>query len=853
MSWLRQTTRKGLAAGLALSLLLPGVVLAQPPQPARPGQPAPADAPSAPLITPEMREALRRGSVTLNYENLDIRLLARLMAEFTGRNIVLDQNVQGKITVVSSNPVGPDQAWQIFRIALERYNFGVVESNGITQIMPLKDIRKYAPVMKNPTSIRSGMSVGVIILKNADVNTMQNALKPLLSELGELQPYPPAKALVVTDRAPMVERIAATARHLDQAQMEALVSVNFPKYAEAAEIAPILEELINPPGGAAAGAGGTPERRTVVRAFVPSNAVLIYGDAANIAKVKAMLARIDVPEAAPEDVQDPRFYVIALQNAKAEDVAAILSEMLSEKADLQAQRLENNPRLARQQRANANSGQTATPDANSASGARPNEGSPDGRGQNTPFVSSKVAADIETNSLVFYISPSQFVEVEALVKKLDAPRKQVLVTAVVAEVTLGRVLQTGANFQALTAGGLLSTFNGGVSEEGLLSFLASGNFVVGAAGAGTRTINVNGRDVNVPELFGFLSAEKNNSDFNLISAPRVLTEDHKQAEINVGNVVPFPTGAQFNAFGQPTVTYDYRDVGIKMLVTPHVSQSDTIKLEIEQEIQEVTDFLEQNLGGTGFTVPLISNRNVKTTITVRDGQTLMIGGLISKRTTETLRKVPILGDIPLIQNLFRELRKEEAKTTLFISLTPHIVAVPEEIDRIDRPYRKYLEGDRDPSDSQVERRPNRPGFSSPYQQSDGSIDLSGESDPKPGGKSKVAASGKSSTSSTVIGLDGFRLLDPALKGRPSRSTVVVHNEGKRSEELVVIATIRHPDGTRREVRADAVTLKGGAEREVNLPPIEFNSGPGVYEVDLAVWENEQLRGRLRLPEKVEVR
>lgn len=851
MSWLRQTSRRGLAASLALSFLLPGAAFAQPPQPARPGQPAPSDAPVAPLITPEMRNALRSGSVTLNYENLDIRLLARLMAEFTGRNIVLDQNVQGKITVVSSNPVNPDQAWQIFRIALERYNYGVVESNGITQVMPLKDIRKYAPVLKNPTQIRSGMSVGVILLKNADVNVMQNALKPLLSELGELQPYPPAKAIVVTDRAPMVERVAATARHLDQAQSDTLVSVNFPKYAEAAEIAPILEELINPAGAAAGQGAAGSERRTVVRAFEPSNAVLIYGDAANIAKVKAMLARIDVPEAAPEDVQDPRFYVIALQNAKAEDVAAILSEMLTEKADLQAQRLENNPRLARQQRANANgaaAGATgATPDANSAAGA---SGTADSKGQSVPFVSSKVAADVETNSLVFYISPSQFVEVEALVKKLDAPRKQVLVTAVVAEVTLGRVLQTGANFQALGAGGLLSTFNGGVSEEGLLSFLASGNFVVGAAGSGTRTINVNGRDVNVPELFGFISAEKNNSDFNLISAPRVLTEDHKEAEINVGNVVPFPTGAQFNAFGQPTVTYDYRDVGIKMLVTPHVSQSDTIKLEIEQEIQEVTDFLEQNLGGTGFTVPLISNRNVKTTITVRDGQTLMIGGLISKRTTETLRKVPILGDIPLIQNLFRELRKEEAKTTLFISLTPHIVAVPEEIDRIDRPYREFLEGDRDPSDSQVERRPNRPGFSSPYQQADGTIDLSGVPDPK----SKGAAGAKSTSASTdVIGLDGFRLLDPAVKGRPTRSSVLLRNQGQRSEELVVIGTIRHPDGTRREVRADAVNLRPGAEKQVNLPPIEFDSGPGTYEVDLAVWENEQLRGRLRLPEKVEIR
>jgi general secretion pathway protein D len=831
MGFMRQTQRFT-ALVLGLLFLFPGGVLAQPPQqpPANGGTPAPA----GPLMNEATRQQLRSGMVTLNYENLDIRLLARLMAEFTGRNIVLDQNVQGKITVISSAPVNPDQAWQIFRIALERYGMGVVEANGVSQVIPLKDIRKYAPVLKNPSTIRSGMSVGVLVFQNADVNLMQNSLRPLLSDLGEIQAYLPGKALVVTDRAPMVERIAATARYLDQAHADTMVSVNFPKFAEATEIAPILEELINPPG--------LPnEKRTVVRAFEPSNAVMIYGEAANIAKVKSMLARIDVEEAAPEDVQEPRFYVIALQNAKAEDVAAILSEMLTEKADLQQQRLENNPRLARQQRAASN---TAAPDANTA--PKVDAEGDTAPGEDVPFVSSKVAADIETNSLVFYLSPSQFLEVEALVQKLDAPRKQILVTAVVAEVTLGRLLETGANFQILTPGGVISAFNGGVSEEGLLSFLASGNFFVGASGSGTRTININGRDVNVPEAFGFIKAEQNNSDFNLISAPRVLTEDHKQAEINVGNVVPFPTGAQFNAFGQPTVTYDYRDVGIKMLVTPHVSQSDTIKLEIEQEVQEVTDFLEQNLGGTGFTVPLISNRNVKTTITVRDGQTLMIGGLISKRTTETLRKVPILGDIPLIQNLFRELRKEEAKTTLFISLTPHIVATPDEIERIDRPYRKYLEGDRDPADAQVEKRPGRAEFRSPYEKSeDGSIDLSTQQTSRSSSPSRNSGGG--------MVLEGFRLLETPVLNGDSRSCVTVGNSTVDSEELVVIGTVRHPDGSRRELRADAIVVPAGGEAEVTLPSIEFDSGPGVYEVDLAVWKDDQLRGRLRLPERIEVK
>ena len=820
---------------LGVCLLMQGA-LAQPPQP-----PPPPET----LINDQMREILRSGTVTLNYENLDIRLLGRVMAELTGRNIVYDQNVQGRITVVSSEPVGPEQAWQIFRIALEKYGFGVVESNGITQILPLKDIRKYAPVVKNPTTIQSGMSVGVLVFENADVNLMQNALRPLLSDIGEIQPYLPGRAIIVTDRAPMVERIAETARYLDKAHTDSLVSTNFPKYAEATEIAPILEELMNPPG--------IPnDQRTVVRAFEPSNAVLIYGNENQIKKVKAMLARVDVPEAAPEDVQEPRFYVIPLQNASAEDVAAILSEMLSEKADLQQQRLQNNPRLARQQRGNNPDGNRGAADASTA------ETTPDtaATGEKQPFVSSVVSADVETNSLIFYVSPGEYTEIAALVEKLDAPRKQVLVTAVVAEVSLGRLLETGASFQALTPGGLLSTFRGGVTEEGLLSFLASGNFVIGAAGTGTRTIDVNGREVEVPELFGFISAEKQNSDFNLISAPRILTEDHKEAEINVGNVVPFPTGAQFNAFGQPTVTYDYRDVGIKLLVTPHVSQSDTIKLEIEQEIQEVTDFLEQNLGGTGFTVPLISNRDVRTTITVRDGQTLMIGGLISKRTTKTLRKVPILGDIPLIQNLFRELREEEAKTTLFISLTPHIVDVPSEIERIDRPYREFLEGDRTPSDHQVEKRPDREAFTSPYTK-EGGLDLTEAPAPKAIRKSdgdnvrvlKVDAPPEQKG----VFLSDLKFTRPPRKGGQARPSVRLTNSESASKELVIIGTVTRPDGSKRELRADAVVLKPGDAREVLLPPVSFKSGAGVYELDLAVWEGDTVRSRLTAPEKIDLK
>ncbi|MCA9793688.1 MAG: type II secretion system secretin GspD [Candidatus Eremiobacteraeota bacterium] len=803
--------------------LLP--VAAQPPGPP----------PKQPRLLEGKAETLRNGKILLNYEDVDIRLMGRLMAELTGRNVVFDQNVQGKLTVLSAREVTPEEAWQIFKVALERYGFGVYERAGFTQVVPLKDARMQSPVLVNPKGgIPTDMALAVLLFKNADVNILQNTIRPLLSEVGQVQPYQPGQALIIVDKAPIVKQVASIARTIDVAHPEMHTSVVYPKYARAEQLVPVIDQLLNRPGI-------TNEARVQVRAFEAANAVVTQGTKQQILEVKRLLSRLDIPSAAPEDVQEPKFYVYQLQHAQAEDVAKILSEMLSEKQALQEQRLRENPQALRQQAAAQPNG--AAPDAANPNGAAPNTATGTA-GEKVPFVSAKVASDPETNSLILYVSPSQYDEVAGLVKVLDAPRRQVLVTAVVAEVTLNRVLETGAAFQVLTNGGVVSTFKGGLSEEGLLSYLASGNFILGAVGSGSRTINVNGRDVDVPELFAFLSGQKNNSDFNLISAPRIMTEDHKEAEMNVGNVVPFATGAQFNNFGQPTITYDYRDVGIKMKVTPHVSQSDSIRLELDQEIQEVTDFLQQDLGGFGYVVPLISNRNVKTTVTVKDGQTLLIGGLISKRTTETMTKVPLLGDIPLIQNFFRELRKEEAKTTLFIALTPHIVERPDEIKRLDRPYQKFLKGDQNPRDHQPEVRETeqKEDFVSPY-----------DSAPAPPPvRLRPDDNGSMEQSNAGVQLISLRMAAPPMAGEQSHPVVTLRNGSGRGLELVLIGTVRAPDGTRTELKSDSIRLTSGQSREVSLPPYEFG-GKGVYEFDVSAWEREDLVGRLPLPQKVQLK
>ncbi len=287
---------------------------------------------------------------------------------------------------------------------------------------------------------------------------------------------------------------------------------------------------------------------------------------------------------------------------------------------------------------------------------------------------------------------------------MDAERSQVQISAIVAEVSLKRAAELGIGWQALTSGGVIGSYKGGLTEEGLLNVLAGGNFVAGVVGGNTRTITVSNQSVDVPEFFAYLSALNSSNDFNLISAPRVLTQDNKKATINVGQVVPFATGGKLDAYGSPTVTFDYREVGIKLEVTPHMSRTGKIRMEVKQEIQEVTEYLDQEMAGVKFSAPVVSNRSVDTTVTIPDGKTLLIGGLISKRTSDQVKGVPILKDLPLLGWLFRDKSTDDQKTSIFISLTPKIVDLDETVDVNDSAISPYLDGIGEAGDQNYENR-----------------------------------------------------------------------------------------------------------------------------------------------------
>ena len=729
-------------------------------------------------------------------------MLARIVSELTGRTVVLDEGISGKVTLLASSQMTADELWEVFAAVLNKNGFGLRQSGDVYQVMPLADVRR---------DLRNGSLA--LILREGDATQLLTAIRPLLSDPNSAQVYGPGKSLVLIDTPQVLQQVVRLARAIDRATPRVKVETIFLQYAEAEKMAPLLQQVLPRttilPG----------QMQPLVVAFTPTNALLIQATPEHMAEIRKTVSELDIPKATPLTVEKPRYFVYKLQQGKAEDVAKVVQDLLTERKRAQD---EEEARRGRQA-AGAGAPAASTPPATSNSspaGAFPTAPIPTpqtttGPGGTTStqlvYVGARVGADPDINAVLVYISPSEYPSIRSLLSSLDRKRKQILVHCMVAEVSLSDLLESGARLQLFDGSGPAASFNGGVTEEGLLSFLTAGQFLLGATGPANRTINIAGREVSVPGFFAFISANRQKRDFELLSSPRLVATDHKKAEMKVGNVVPFATGARFSQIGQPVITYDYKDVGIKLEFTPHISQSKTIRLEFEQEIQEVTEFLQQNLGGFGYVIPLISNRRVKTDVNLRDGETLLIGGLISKRTTETIHKVPILGDIPLIQNLFRDLRKEEKKTSLFIAITPYIVNSPEEISRIDAAYSQFMASEGLPSQAQWEPRNTQVG-----PQAVGDPYAANAQDPRP-----------------MLLMEPLRMEPPTLRDRLRQGRVQMRNQDSKVEaEVELHMLVTRPDKTVEDIGLPSVRLSPGETRDVPLEPYPFPDLTGNYRFEV---------------------
>ncbi|MBI2347012.1 MAG: type II secretion system secretin GspD [Deltaproteobacteria bacterium] len=590
-------------------------------------------------------------SVYLNVQDGEIRDIIKQISKATGRNFIIDDKVKGKITIISEKPMTREEAYQTFLSALEVTGFTIVKGPaGILKVVALRDAAtKPIPTHVDTTPVTDSFVTRLIKLENISALEMANAIKPLISKDGNLFAYPATNTLIITDGGSNIDRLMKIVKELDQEGPQQVLEIIPIRNANAKDIASMVNNLFEQAEkGKPRPKAGEPEEIEEVSKIIPddrTNSLIVLASKRAIEKVREIIGRLD--QKLPEE---GKLHVYYLKYAKAKTLAETLGNLTS------------------------GSGAKAGPAAGGTGAAA------------APKIAEleggvKVGYDEATNALLITASAKDFKTlVERVISKLDVLRRQVYLEAVVMELRInkdrqlgisahggagGNVIGFGQSFGALPA--LQGTFlSGGASAPALLGGLISGRTVgvqvIDPATGGQKT-------VTIPAFSAFLSALSSYGDANVISTPNLLTLDNEEAQIEVRRElpVPGPQNIQANTIiaGQPT----YEKAGLLMKIKPQIGYGDTVNLAIEQEL---SNFGEDKIINNN-PVPTRIKRTVKTAVTCQDGQTVVLGGLMEDQLRNTKRKVPLLGDIPILGLLFQQSTRTIEKTNLLIFITPHIV------------------------------------------------------------------------------------------------------------------------------------------------------------------------------------
>lgn len=601
------------------------------------------------------------GEVVVNMRGAEIRSVAEQVSRITGRTLILDPSVSGTVNVISAEPLNPDGVWDLFLSVLRVHGYAAIRSGSSWRIVPQAAVIQSGSGVDLRRARSQDVVTRLIRLRNLAPDQAVRVLRPLVASFGSLEAINAPPAIVVTDYAENVRRIELLAQALDAGSGQTFESLTL-RYASAVDVGQSITALL----GANAEAGG-------VRVAVDerSNLVLVRGDANDIREARAVAEALDVPGGTA-----PITRVVRLSHADAESITEVLRGILG------APDQPSNPVA----RALAPS---RAPDSGvpASAGGR---GSSDGRGSGPVVVSAPATrpasgfalADItlqpapELNAIVMRGSPAAIAEMDALIAELDQRRPQVMIEAVIVEVTgdlaeqLGVQLGLGgAAVQTGSAGGT-SFSTGGISLRQILVALGA-PAAFSMAPEGASAVIRGGDDFSV-----LIQALSSSTRANLLSTPSITTLDNQPAEIVVGQTVPFKTGS-FTTEGNttnPFTTIVREDVGITLRVIPRIHNGDVIRLEVSQE---VSSLVNANLAGA---VDLITNRrSIETTVLADNGQTIVLGGLISDDRLSANSQVPLLGDIPVLGRAFRSNRESITRKTLFIFLRPTILRDPADV------------------------------------------------------------------------------------------------------------------------------------------------------------------------------
>ncbi|MGB4858695.1 MAG: type II secretion system secretin GspD [Dokdonella sp.] len=612
-------------------------------------QQPPADATSS---------ATNDGRHTLNLKDADIQALIATVSEITGRNFIVAPNVTGKVTVISGRPMKPDEIYDVFLSVLRVHGYAAVPSGSMIKIVPEAQAQQDGSSGIGAAGRSSDEVITQIVpVKHVSVTELLPVLRPLMPQGAQLIANGSSNSLVISDRASNVSRIMDIIRRIDTVS-EAEVEVIPLSHANATEVARTLTTL-------AGNDTAQPNGSAKVFADTRTNSILLSGSKTERLRMRALLAHLDTPLDSGGDTQ-----VVYLNYASAKDLVPILQGVASTLTG----------------EAPPSSGGSVASALGAAAGITlpSSGGSPSGASGGI----ATIQAHEQTNALVISAPPAIFRSLQSVIRQLDVRRAQVLIEAVIAEVADTTASELGVQwFTAPQRGdgtlgqGVIggTNFPGPNGNSSLLGLAANASGLGGLGGLSLGyvdgTVKIPGTDTEILNLGALVRALRGDGKTNILSTPSILTLDNQEAEIKVAQEVPFLTGS-YSATGtgggnsgvsNPFQTIERKDVGLVLKVTPQINEGDAVRLAIHQEVSS----LAPQVSGA---VDLVTNkRELTTNVIVADRALLVLGGLIDNQTSDTNSKVPGLGSIPILGNLFRYRSNKNEKRDLMIFLRPQIL------------------------------------------------------------------------------------------------------------------------------------------------------------------------------------
>ena len=570
-------------------------------------------------------------SFNLNLRDSDLQTLVQMVSTVTGRNFVIDKQVRGqKVTIITGREIDEDELYDLFLSVLQMHALAAIETGNITKIIPAnKSKYQPVPVIDEPTGIpeidkkyvapeQDALITKVIKVEHVPVAQLVPILRPMVSPTGHLQGYTPSNSILVTDPASNVDKIAMLIRRMDRPDEDEMDVVTL-RYASASE----LVTTINGLQGAAAQKGVqikykvSPDTRT--------NSILVSGSKSGRDSVKDIIRRLDRPKVKTAEVETK---VVYLKYALAEDLSKVLSATTTNLVSSEA----------------------------TAKG-----------GAGTQKADVLISADASTNSLIIRAEPEIQKNLLDVVRRLDVRRAQVMVEAVIAEVSEDLSKALGVQ---------LGLYNSGDSTTPLISTnYPSSSFSVASVLSGTlpagvgMLLGIGGGEAGSTQFGVLMNALSGDSATNILSTPTLVTMDNVEASMVIGQNVPFLTGSSTttDSVTTPFQTIERQDIGITLKIKPQINAGNSMMLKIDQEVSSLA-------ASNASASDLITNkRSFSTQVMVEDGQLLVLGGLMEDTYRDTLHKVPILGDLPIIGKAFRNTTTTKAKQNLMVFIHPVIM------------------------------------------------------------------------------------------------------------------------------------------------------------------------------------